>query len=98
MQTLLYYPIPYRIELTHLLSHTRTGQLTDPLGNLPILRDLLYLLHRHLLHVVAVLDQEGQLREDVVVGDELGEFGEVPGEPFADAHAQGVHVLVEELE
>lgn len=39
-----------------------------------------------------------QLREDQVVCDELGQFGEVPAEPLADPHRKGIDILVKELQ
>lgn len=47
-----------------------------------------------LIELIFILDQNHALDIGFVVGDYLGKFGEVPGVPFLDTHAEEVEVFL----
>lgn len=87
------------VGLGNLLTHAVLSSVDDALG------DTLIVLHKgsnvvQLLVVQAllVLNEQGNLGVALVVGDDLVEFGEVPGVPFPDSHGESVDGLVELVE
>ena len=45
-----------------------------------------------------MLDQVDNLGVDFVVGDDPGEFREMPGEPLLESHGEGIDVLVKRFD
>ena len=64
--------------IRHILTHRNSSSFYDLLGLLFIEDDFGELILQIITYIVSLLDQVDALAEDVVVGDDLSELGEVP--------------------
>jgi hypothetical protein len=85
------------VKLADFLPHRVVGSLHYALSQLTVPNDGLDVLQGG-GGGGPVADKGDQADKDVVVGDDPGEFGEVPGVPLLDPHGEGVDVLVEQFE
>mmetsp|Transcript_87519 Transcript_87519/g.272233 ORF Transcript_87519/g.272233 Transcript_87519/m.272233 type:complete len:644 (+) Transcript_87519:79-2010(+) len=86
------------VHLDDVLAHGHLHGLQDLRRDLLRATGLLQLRGALLLEAVAHADDPGDLRVRDVVRDDLRQLREVPCVPLADAHGEGVDVLVEVVE
>ena len=85
------------VALAHVLAHGNLSGVDDLLGLLLIEHDVGDLVLKVVGDVFSTLDHEGQFSENDVIIDDLGQLGEVPGEPLLQSHTEGVDILVKLL-
>lgn len=87
----------FDIKITDLLSHGGSHSFSDPLSQLSVSNNLLNLLETG--SAVSSISNEGdELDEDVVIGYNSCELGEMPRVPLFDSHREGVDILIKKLE
>jgi hypothetical protein len=83
------------VTFVHIHAHGNLSGFNNLICPLLVFGDLLNSLFHFISHIFAVSIQKvDQFGVDGVIIHDLGQFGEVPCEPFLEPHAEGIDVFV----